>query len=497
MSFTFPLSDFFESSGNSAAVFGEQLRDGIAGFACGLWSAYPAFITEGTLPGQSFARGFMNQMCSPIQSAVPAPQPPFVGGQCSGVQYKVDFEFEVVNIFDPLDIRIFTDTLFTMLPGAILQVTIDRPSNTVYNFDLIFDDGNGQTSTSTDPFGTPWRSTGNFQQIVITRTDGMPDTCGDPEVQYTSPPPTSIDLSTTINITNLDGVDNVYNVVYNKISNNYNFPLGFKVNGVNVTLDFGGLTFHGPSDIVQPTSGNDPLPPGSDGGEDGVGGQNDTIFPLQDFLVFPSFTTPDVLEDTIEYLVCESGIISTITTTLKTIPAQSFGLKLLIELIGFLLQEICEATAVEPIVGLPEYYGLRPGVDRPAIVYLYKEFINGVWDPSTYSSTVPNPNAAAVAAINTILPPDKTMGTIVTSLTLSDGSNIKASGDTEMESLNNFNFLLNQVDPSLIQPDAAQRTTVTSYPRLQVKTVKCRQIEYYPTGKQAGINPTIKRIIDA
>ena len=510
MTFTFPLSSFFESSGNQAATFGEELRDGIVTFACGIWSAYPDFITEGTLPAQSFARGFMNQACSPIQPAVPAPTMGFTGGQCVDVLYNVDVQVVLRNTVGACPITTNTTVTVQVLgPISGVEKVVTNPNSTTatcfsaspYPVDQVTYNvvGNSTAQVVTnapDGRGVPTTPLSTVDILGVSRVDGMPDNCGNPPIGYPPTNPTSQDLTTIINIVNLDGLNNSYEIVYNKISNNYNFPLGFKVNGINVTLDFGGLTFHGPADITQPTSGNDPLPPGSDGGEDGVGGNNDTVYDFQDYLIFPSFSVPDVLDKELEYLICTDGVIETITTIIKTIPSYSPTLDLLVDLIGAILTELCDIMDVEPTVGLPDYYGLKPGVDRPAIVYLYKEFINGTWDASTYSSTVSNPSAAAVAAINTITVPDKTMGTIVKSIALNDGGKIKVSGNTEMEAQTNFNFLINQVDSSFLPTDVAGSTITTTYQSLQIKTVKCRQIEYYPTGKQAGVSPFIRRVID-
>lgn len=518
MSIKFPLSEFFQSSGNAAAEFTENLRDGIATFACDLWSIYPRFITEGTNPGSSFARGFMNQMCSPIQPPVPPPNFPFLGGQCPGVIYNAsgtaivaaDNSFLGLTRGQVIDVFVLGD-----LTGAISVISV-QPFDEFQNafvditdsiapaqYQIAWDNGAGTFFSCgwlTDqagnvPAGTAWITTATID--TLTRADGMPDNCGNPPGDYPSNPPTSNDLKTIINITNLDTVDNNYTLVYNKVTNQYNFPMNFKLNGTNVTLDIGGITIYGAPEVIMPTSGNDVPPPGSDGGEDGAGGNNDETYPDTEYPVLPDLTVPTTVEQLVEYVVCTDGVIETITTVISTVTGNIPIVNLILSILTNILSDVCEITEVEPTVGLPDYYGLKVGVDRPAIVYLYKEFINGTWDASTYSSTVTHPTTAAVAAINTIAVPDKTMGTFVTSLVLNDGSRVKVSGDTEASSLTNFNFLLNQVEPSLIPVNVNDCIVVSEYNKLQVKTVKCRQIEYYPNGKQAGTSPDIRRVIDA
>lgn len=497
MSLNYRVEEFFESSGNAAAVFNENLRDGIINFSCNLWSQFPGWLTEGSQPLSSFARGFMNQMCSPVQPAVPIPSSPFQGGQCSGVNYNVIYTFEYESNFNPGVPVSVNQQPFTLIDGAITELSATQINARQFQYNATFADGTetAQVIGGMTPINTTILPTGRFWTIV--RPDGLPDNCGNPNEDYGSPMPLTNDLKTIITVTNLDGTDNNYDLVYNQINNNYNFPMGFKLGGTNVTLDLSGLTIHGAPQVTAPTSGNDVPPPGSDGGDNGIGDNNDTLYPEVGYPVLPELVTQTTAEETIEYLVCTAGVISTVSELLKLAPGTSPWLNLIVDLIDAITTELCDMGTSEAIVGLPEYYGLRPGVERPAIVYLYKEYINGTWDASTYSSTVNNPSPAAVAAINTVVVPDKTMGIWVTSLNLTDGSRIKASGDTTTESQSVFNFLLNQVDPAFIPADVPGSTVVSSYPALQTKTVKCRQIEYYPNGKQAGVSPSIRRVIPA
>lgn len=512
MSLKFPFSEFFEQSGNASAIFNEQLRDSTLTFACNLWANYPAFITEGTNPGSSFARGFMNQACSPIQPAVPAPSLPFVGGQCL-VPYYWDIVGRASRPIPSRNIQIGDSILARAninVSGAIDSVSFPPVLNLRPFLGRSVSNGveSGNNTFTAQGVGVDY-GVEDSQPIEIgtiiidevlsntfTRVDGLPDDCGNLPSNYPSNPPSSIDLTANITITNLDGVDNVYTIVYNKISNQYNFPMGFKINGVNAVLDLSGLTIYGAPEVIQPTSGNDLPVPGSDGGEDGAGGNNDTEYPDTEYPVVPDLTVPTVVDKVIEYVVCNEGVIETVTDSLKLITATVPYASLVIDILSAVVTDVCEIGETEATVGIPEYYGLRPGIDRPAIVFLYKEYIDGVWQKSTYSSTVSNPSQSAVDNIQTIDVPDKTMGTIVYSLNLTDGSRIKTSGDTEIEAQANFNFLLGQVDSIFIPPDVANCTTISEYPKLQVKTVKCRQIEYYPNGKSAGVSPLERRIID-
>lgn len=492
----FPLSNFFESSGNAAAVFNENLRDAIATFSCSLWSSYPDYITQGTNPGSSWARGYMNQMCSPIQPAVPAPTIPFTGGQCVGTRYIVRIRWTQNNgslwrllTFDvrgPIS-RIFgfyeENTPGVPAAGGLAKGEVQA----------FLPDGTPNLFTNSGPEAGP---PDNNPVYEVTVFGGGPDICGNPPAKYDSPTPTSIDLSTQINIVNLDGVDNTYTLVYNKLSNQYNFPMNFKLNGTNVSLDLEGITIFGPPEITQPTSGNDLPPPGSDGGDDGVGGDNDTTYPDTEYPTLPVIVIPETVPQLVEYVVCNDGVIEAVSETLKIVTVTVPYASLVIDILTAILTDVCEIGEVAPTIGLPEYYGLKPGVNRPAIVYLYKEVINGTWQNSTYSSTVVFPTQAAIDEILTVNVPDKTLGVFVTRLNLLDGSQVRSSGDTKASSRATFDYYLNRVDPAYIPSDVEDCITVNEYLKLQTKIVKCRQIEYYPEGQTGGVNPLIRRVIE-
>ena len=510
MTLRFPTREFFQSSGNPANLFNEELRDAIAGFSCQLWNDFPSWLTDGMNPAQAFVRGYMNQMCSPLQPAVVAPITPFTGGQCPGVLYDVDCLVQVYNITTCV-LVVNTTVTFQVLgpvvgieeqnitPTAATSSCNGLSSASLVDVDYVLVSASPdivvQGSVFRDELNQASPPLSSVTITNVTRVDGMPDNCGDPLPGYGGQFPDSAALETTIVITNLDGDDNVYNLTYNKITNQYNFPMGFKLNGTNVSLDLEGITIYGPPQITEPTNGNDVPAPGSDGRDDGVGGNNTITFPLIGYPVVSNLTTPTATDSLIEYVICNEGVIEVVTDTIKLITSANPYVGIILDILTEIITELCEATGAEATVGLPEYYGLRPGVNRPAIVYLWKEFNGTTFGASTYSSTVSNPTAAAVAAIPTLVVPDKTIGPWVTSLNLTDGSRIRATGNTQIESLANFNFLLNQVEPAFIPVDAANQTVVSEYPNLNILTLKLRQIEYYPTGKQAGVSPFIRRVI--
>lgn len=331
----------------------------------------------------------------------------------------------------------------------------------------------------------------------ITPSPGQPpDTCGDPPAEYPGTFPDVNDLITNISLTSQDNLNVDFELQYNQLVENYNFPMGFKLNGINVTLDVSGLTIYGDTGYTTPTNTNERNDPGHDGANNGVDGPYTKEFVNQEWAVVPELPIPRLLNRAINKTICNEGVIETVSETIKDIPGTIKPIDVVVDMLTNIVEEICGIEAAEATVGLPEYYSLAPGAMRPAIVYLYKEVIDGKWSSSTYSTTVNNPSSAAIGEIPTVNVPDKTIGTIVKSLTLTDGSRIRVSGDNETNATTNFNYILSKVDPAVVPANPQDIVTTTNYPRVTVRTLKCRQIEYYSMGAGANVSPDQRRVID-
>ena len=511
MSVFFSVDSFFESSGNQAAQFNEELRDKIVTAACNFWNTYPRYFTKGTSPINSFARGYLNQVCSTIQPAPLPPTVPFVGGQCCDKEYDVNYTWSFRRCFQNQELSSGTETV--RISGKILGIDM-RQAGSFVVIEILAEDCNGDSTSrgvkstggelsetacfTTDPFDPKAnqisKPASTFVINSVATSDGSPDDCGSLPPQYPPNNPSPGDLTTIINITNIDGVDNNYTLTWNQIDNNYNFPLNFKLNGINVTLDLSGLTIHNNLSIISINTGNESPPPGSDGGKDEDGNDYEQPFPDSEYPTFPDNDLVQPINVPIEYVLCQSGIIEIITEVVRITPGLSPIFLIVLELLSEILREICGSEDIS--LGFPEVYPVLPGVERPAILYYWKEFVDERPLPSTYTSTVPNPTQAAIAAIETIEVPDKTMGRYVVALKLLDGSRVIASGLDESFAVANHQFLLEQVVPTLVPPDVQRERSLTIREKLQERVVKCTQIEYYPFGRSSGVSPAILRIID-
>lgn len=488
----FDSSTFFQSSGNAAAQFGENLRDGVVTHACNIWGSFPRFITNGRNPASSFARGYMNQVCDGVTPIPPIDAPPFTGGQCSGVNYRIRAEYSYTRQFDPTTYTDGNVTFSNGLLGAITRVDYFIQGGDTFQYDI-------------DYFNGTQNTVGNVSQInvddiipetvviIVERTDGQPDNCGSLPPSYPpETPPQPGDLNTTINITNIDGFDTIYDITWNQVNNNYNFPMYFKVNGINVTLDLGGINIYGDPQADSINNPKSTDSPGTDGGRDSDGNDYTIIYPDQEFPTLPTFTQPDLIEAVFDYVLCESGVISELNQAVKLIPGTSVWITLLLEILTNIVEDIC---ADDSDAGIPEIYPALPGVGRPVVMLYYKEVTNGVKGRSTYTTTVVHPSASTITNLSTLAPPDRVLGQYVCSILLSDGSRVVARGDTPTEADTQFNYILGLITSSFVPPVPADTKVLTHNPRLQVKSVKCTQVEYYPDGKQPGVSPSERYLL--
>lgn len=516
MALRFPYDSFFESSGNQAAEFQETLRDEILSFSCSIWSQFPDFVVKNRSPGISFTRGFLNQMCSRIQPPVPFPAPPFTGGQCCDKTYNISAQWVLRRCFnnDIISDASGTVTLTGKVKGIFLRPCFNNPS--VSCLEAETEECNGSINrgvyfSTTQQIAEGACLTGNplnprandidpvaseFTITLIETTDGSPDDCGNLPTFYPPTNPTQQDLTTIINITNLDGTNNSYTLTYNQVDSNYNFPLTFKLNGSNVSLGIDGLEISGNPFLTSPTPPNASPPPGSDGARGVDGSDNTQIFEQADYPAFPDFTTPEAILKNIEYVICNNNVIEPVLKAIKIIPSLDPLVGVYLEIFEEIIREVCvNQGGGSAELGFPEVYPVLPGTQRPAIVYYYKELLNGERQRSTFTSTVNNPSANAINSIDTIVVPNKEVGTFVYSILLADGSRISASGNNEVNASVNFFFLFDQVREDVKPQSPEELRVLTIYKRLEERTLNCTQIEFYPNGKAAGVNPTLKRSI--
>ena len=244
MGYLVTLPELAERVGAGTADFKDKLAEGLRDFACTLWENYPDQITQGDNLASSFTRGYMNRTCADKTLPQP-PVSPFFGGQCEDVGYDVVIEFQ--NCGDTM----WTQDQIGTVPGRVTALIVELASITSgcgggdprnrknWNLRANYTMSDGIPRQTTLLLGVTYVE---FRAIGCVRSDGMPDTCGDPNANYPTTSPTPVDYTTVINIVSEDGDTLNYTAEYKPT--NYNFPLNFDLGGIKVLFDLGGINFN-------------------------------------------------------------------------------------------------------------------------------------------------------------------------------------------------------------------------------------------------------------
>lgn len=216
-----------------------NLQEEIAGAAV---SAYCAIAYD-----NPFAVFWNNNVTSPIikrtldkicSQPTPEPEPPpFSGGQCEGIRYRVGFEW-----------RYGTNPMaegYRDVYGVVEGIGVEEYQG---GWRVCIYAGNAQGaqgvcySLNFNPIPT---NNYNSEAITsVTPLDGAVDDCGDPEGGgYPDQPPPDVSITnTTVSITNTQGDTNEYSVtINNDITGYVRFPPIINVSGVSVGIDATGI----------------------------------------------------------------------------------------------------------------------------------------------------------------------------------------------------------------------------------------------------------------
>jgi len=200
----------------------------------------------------------------------PAPSlvgaPPFVGGQCDNVEYRVFYEGEYNN-GSPNVFQTFADR--TQYRNArVLGITTADPSDGSFGKVVVvqFEDGDvtGFGFTGIPPNGNQMR---NVRITSVQRRDGQPDNCGNPPGLPV--PPGDLNVTNNNSVTYIDNngdtITNNFGYTYSPIEIDFNGNVTIPVNirgidlpdfniNANINLTTGDINFYG-GNSTQPPSG--------------------------------------------------------------------------------------------------------------------------------------------------------------------------------------------------------------------------------------------------
>ena len=188
----------------------------------------PGFLTPN--PSTSLIGQFVCDRPMPI----PVPPIPFTGGQCPGIQYRVEMDIRLTNINTGND-QVVDRAAIGVGPASWGTVTQPNGNVTIgFNFNGAF---NGALTYN------PGVEMAEVIAFVPTRLDGMPDDCGDPPPSVN---PINVNNNVTNNITYEDNsgntvnqdIDYTFGFAYVDVNADFNIPVRVDVGGITIPVRF-------------------------------------------------------------------------------------------------------------------------------------------------------------------------------------------------------------------------------------------------------------------
>lgn len=222
----------------------------------------------GGVPGLNKPADYFNffaplraQFCNDDPATTPTPPPQFSGGQCD-TGYTVSYEVRS-RPSSQFNCGTFGDwgTVTTVIPSAIIQGPIGPVRTVTEPFDDGFNNAdttvayrftaaNGEFSLNLGGAGgrSYWAACGvgfEYRNFSVTRLDGQPDACGDPDIVPVEPGPVERPISVTYDTDNNTTINLNGTVRFGPYFSTGDFNLR-----VPFTLDLGGLNWNGNLEIT-------------------------------------------------------------------------------------------------------------------------------------------------------------------------------------------------------------------------------------------------------
>lgn len=296
---TLPGAKSRYETGELAGDFLAKAADAAANFACGLYKDFPgALINPVPVPVRDYGAGLMDSLCAKRPNGLPISSTPnFSGGQCPNVSYRVDYRRGTPTSTGGVSFQNFSATIVGQVLG--LQRISNDPITQAANWVIAYQTPSG---IQTQAAGLGIHPDASNVITAITRTDGLPDTCGNkaPGFPDSTIPPSRSGGNVTINKN--DGTTFNIPIVYApitptlEITPRFNFDLG----GINIQFDAGGVTFNNARNPSDPIN-RDNLPPGTGQTINNIGGNvtnlGNNIANLGDIVNNINTTVNDIKDD--------------------------------------------------------------------------------------------------------------------------------------------------------------------------------------------------------
>lgn len=262
----FDLGDFANNAAEAYTSIAKEIAGAAKNVYCQLVQNSPFSVMYNNPLTSPIVKRAITSLCG--QPPPEQPPPPFEGGQCVPVLYRVTFKYRIAdgaaettsgqNVWGSVRGLYVEDANAT---AKVLRIKAGDGSaqNNERNYDLKF------AATSQNPFPS-------YSITNVVRVDGQEDNCGNPPRPWypeTEPPPPDITNNVGVSITNNEGDTNNFSVTVNRDGDNHvKFPPIINVNGVSVGIDVTGINV-GDVSIDAP----------SGGGGGGGGNGNDNNLP--------------------------------------------------------------------------------------------------------------------------------------------------------------------------------------------------------------------------
>lgn len=153
-------------------------------------------------------------------------------------------------------------------------------------------------------------------------------------------------------------------------------------------------------------------------------------------------------------------------------------------------------NSTDPILALPDNWGVKPGRDRPVLLLMYREKKGSKWGRSTFCSSIWHPESSGIKQIleRGQKPKDRTGGRFFASRSLKDGSRLQSFGASEHEATQYLDYMESLVRSGMM--DARFKVIKGEYPGLETRTLKIRKAAYYAQGQGNNAKPTAERYFD-